>query len=121
MSLEGFIEKVKDFFTGEDANEPPKDPTIRPASEDPYGDLADQQANAEGPYPHQDSYTNRDIAPASQDPYGDPADAEQGIQPASQDPYGDPDDTGGAAEPNADIRPASEDPYGDPADDPQNR
>ncbi|HEU4752730.1 MAG TPA: hypothetical protein VFU47_06445 [Armatimonadota bacterium] len=46
---------------------------IAPASQDPYGDPADQG-----------------IAPASQDPYGDPAD--MAVAPASQDPYGDPAD-----------------------------
>jgi len=46
---------------------------VAPASQDPYGDPADQQ-----------------VLPASQDPYGDPAD--QDVAPASQDPYGDPAD-----------------------------
>jgi len=51
---------------------------VRPASEDPLGDPADQEQN---------------ILPASQDPLGDPADQIPGgmdIQPASEDPYGDP-------------------------------
>jgi len=61
----------------------------RPASEDPYGDPADQMANA-GQY--------GDLTPASEDPYGDPAD-----QMANAGQYGD-------------LRSASEDPYGDPAD-----
>jgi hypothetical protein len=38
---------------------------VRPASEDPYGDPADQTAG-------------QDVLPASQDPYGDPADADPG-------------------------------------------
>src|SRR5438128_2170484 len=46
---------------------------VRPASEDPLGDPADQE-----------------IRPASEDPLGDPAD--QQVLPASQDPYGDPAD-----------------------------
>lgn len=46
---------------------------VLPASQDPYGDPADQQ-----------------VLPASEDPYGDPAD--QVVLPASQDPYGDPAD-----------------------------
>lgn len=57
-------------------------PEIRPASEDPLGDPADQEQD-------------QNIAPASQDPYGDPADQQGGFQnvaPASQDPYGDPAD-----------------------------
>lgn len=36
---------------------------VAPASQDPYGDPADQAAPGQG-----------EIAPASQDPYGDPAD-----------------------------------------------
>ena len=35
---------------------------VRPASQDPYGDPADQPGG------------NRSVKPASQDPYGDPAD-----------------------------------------------
>jgi len=57
-------------------------PEIRPASEDPLGDPADQEQD-------------QNIAPASQDPYGDPADQQgeyQGAQPASMDAYGDPAD-----------------------------
>lgn len=34
---------------------------VRPASEDPYGDPADE-------------YKGRNVRPASEDPYGDPAD-----------------------------------------------
>jgi hypothetical protein len=57
---------------------------VRPASEDPYGDPADQG-----------QFGN--VLPSSQDPYGDPADqSNQGqfgnIRPASEDPYGDPAD-----------------------------
>src|SRR5947209_17120576 len=66
---------------------------IQPASQDPYGDAANQAAG--------------NVLPASQDPYGDPADAARGIRPASQDPYGDPADAAQG------IRPASQDPYGD--------
>jgi hypothetical protein len=61
-------------------------PYIRPASEDPLGDPADQQ---QGELPE-------GVLPASQDPLGDPADQEQGV--------------------DAGVRPASEDPLGDPAD-----
>ena len=60
---------------------------VRPASEDPYGDPADQQGSA---------YAN--ARPASEDPYGDPADQQQvagkNVRPASEDPYGDPADEG---------------------------
>lgn len=37
----------------------------KPASQDPYGDPADQQGGGGAP---------RNVKPASQDPYGDPAD-----------------------------------------------
>jgi hypothetical protein len=54
---------------------------VLPASQDPYGDPADQLRGQE-------------VLPASEDPYGDPADQTQpaGVLPASQDPYGDPAD-----------------------------
>jgi len=63
---------------------------VAPASQDPYGDPADQTRFS--------SYG--DVAPASQDPYGDPADQEQfanqeqsgNVLPSSADPYGDPAD-----------------------------
>lgn len=59
---------------------------VKPASEDPYGDPADQKGGA---------YAN--AKPASEDPYGDPADQQAGgkkVRPASEDPYGDPADEG---------------------------
>lgn len=68
---------------------------IAPASQDPYGDPADQ----------------RGVLDASQDPYGDPAD-QRGVLDASQDPYGDPADQ----EQGQQVLDASQDPYGDPAD-----
>lgn len=82
--------------------------TVLPASQDPYGDPADQAAVG---------YSN--IRPASQDPMGDPADRMPAyanvpnVRPASEDPLGDPAD---AADRARGIRPASEDPLGDPAD-----
>lgn len=109
------VDRILDAITGRDPREQ-QQPDVRPASEDPYGDPADQGANAGYP---------GDVLPASQDPYGDPADVYNGEQvlPASQDPYGDPADQGyaqggyGQAGYNPqDVRPASEDPYGDPAD-----
>ena len=55
---------------------------IRPASEDPLGDPADQEG------------FGQDIRPASEDPLGDPADqfGGQNVLPASMDPLGDPAD-----------------------------
>jgi hypothetical protein len=89
-----FLQKAKDFLLGLNDNRdqeeirPPREDLneakfgdVRPASEDPYGDPADQG-----------NFGN--VRPASEDPYGDPAD--QGnfgdVRPASEDPYGDPAD-----------------------------
>jgi hypothetical protein len=81
--VDDFFRKAKDFILGRNdnqADEEYRDRNVRPASEDPYGDPADQ-----------DIYSN--AIPASQDPYGDPADQEFGdVRPASEDPYGDPAD-----------------------------
>ena len=76
--VDDFLRKAKDLIIG--SNDDERQP--RPASEDPYGDPADQ------------NYYDNAI-PASQDPYGDPADQEYGnVRPASEDPYGDPADQG---------------------------
>ena len=67
--VDGFIRKVKDAIAGSDEHQQDQDSTkkgkqpysdVRPASEDPYGDPADQE------------FAN--VRPASEDPYGDPAD-----------------------------------------------
>jgi hypothetical protein len=70
---------------------------VKPASEDPYGDPADQMND--GRYASLSARTSRfgNVKPASQDPYGDPADQLVrgrfgNVKPASQDPYGDPAD-----------------------------
>jgi hypothetical protein len=123
IMVDNFFKKVGDFlasgvnnnqdeqdeYSDSEALPPTADRNVRPSSEDPYGDPADQD------------YSN--AIPASQDPYGDPADqgyANAGyndqygnLTPASQDPYGDPADQESYSQPI----PASEDPYGDPADD----
>lgn len=57
--LDNLIESVKDALTGRRRREAP-----RPASEDPYGDPADQDPKS-------------NVRPASEDPYGDPADQER--------------------------------------------
>lgn len=62
---------------------------VRPASEDPYGDPADQGAGGGR--------------------FGN-------VRPASEDPYGDPADQGNSGGRFGNVRPASEDPLGDPAD-----
>lgn len=45
---------------------------VRPASEDPYGDPADQQGQGRSRQTAGGNFGN--VLPASQDPYGDPAD-----------------------------------------------
>jgi len=72
--VDDFLRKAKDAIFGGSNDE-----QVRPASEDPYGDPADQ------------AFGN--VRPASEDPYGDPADQAFGnVRPASEDPYGDPAD-----------------------------
>src|SRR5829696_1704544 len=75
---EGLLEKITDVLTGNDPAARP-DPRVRPASEDPLGDPADQEQYG------------RTVLPASQDPLGDPADqlAGRNVRPASEDPLGD--------------------------------
>lgn len=122
MGLDRIFDAVKDLLTG-DNNPQNGQPNVRPASEDPYGDPADEMGGGMAPAGFDqfgnggDTFQGQDVLPASQDPYGDPADEFGGGQvlPASQDPYGDPaDEEGGIF---ANVRPASEDPLGDPADD----
>ncbi|MEG3941180.1 MULTISPECIES: translation initiation factor [unclassified Microcoleus] len=99
--VDGFLRKLKDAIVGPDSEQVDPDANyddranagqfgnVRPASEDPYGDPADNVANA-------GQFGN--VRPASEDPYGDPADnvADAGmfgnVRPASEDPYGDPAD-----------------------------
>ena len=59
----GLLGKITDLFTQH--KQASGDRNIAPASQDPYGDPADQAGQANG----------RGARPASQDPYGDPADA----------------------------------------------
>jgi len=82
---------------------------VRPASEDPYGDPADQMSSSRfgtGSMSSSGSMGGRfgNVKPASQDPYGDPAD-QMGPSRVSM---------GGGGFGN--VKPASQDPYGDPAD-----
>jgi hypothetical protein len=88
MNLENILGKVVDALTGDSGQDQQRQPNVRPASEDPYGDPADQGYAPAG------QYQGQTVLPASQDPYGDPADQYQGHQvlPASQDPLGDPAD-----------------------------
>jgi hypothetical protein len=80
MGLGDLIRSVADALTGRDRGQE-ADPRVRPASEDPLGDPADQ-------------IDGHSVRPASEDPLGDPADALDGrkIRPASEDPLGDPAD-----------------------------
>lgn len=100
--VDGFFQKAKELFTGSNNDEFDQDldREVSPASQDPYGDPADQYYGGYG-----------DVTPTSQDPYGDPAEQYYGdVTPASQDPYGDP------ADEYSNLAPADQDPYGDPAD-----
>lgn len=118
MRLDDLLGKALDLLTGQERNRD-QGGRVRPASEDPYGDPADQGYRPAGPYPQRG-----EVRPASEDPYGDPADQERyagrypgGVAPASQDPYGDPADEYQGQR----VHPASEDPYGDPADEEEER
>jgi hypothetical protein len=71
---------------------------IRPASEDPLGDPADQEQAPDA--------LPEGVLPASMDPLGDPADQDMGA--ASQAGWGQSEGL------PAGVRPASEDPLGDP-------
>lgn len=116
----GLLDTVRDVLGGQPQT---RDPRVRPASEDPLGDPADQGYGRDvlpasqdplGDPADQERY-GRSVLPASQDPLGDPADQERygrSVLPASQDPLGDPADQLAGRN----IRPASEDPLGDPAD-----
>lgn len=103
MSFRNILDQVKDILDGDDNDEQQRRQTqdVLPASQDPLGDPADQEA---GYYPAnynngQTNYNNDgqfdNVLPASQDPLGDPADQENGfgnVLPASEDPLGDPAD-----------------------------
>jgi hypothetical protein len=101
MSFGNIFERVKDALDGDD-EQTINGREVLPASEDPYGDPADQEQA--GYYPQNNGYGNAgydprfgNVAPASEDPMGDPADQEAGfgnVRPASEDPYGDPADQG---------------------------
>jgi hypothetical protein len=65
--VDDILRRVKDaLLNGEQSDQDERQP--RPASEDPYGDPANQVADA-GQF--------GDVRPASEDPYGDPADEQQ--------------------------------------------
>ena len=110
MRLPGILGDVIEAVTGHDPNDAQNQHNgqqVRPASEDPYGDPADQGYQQVGQYPG-------GVLPASQDPYGDPADQYNGQQvlSADQDPYGDPADQFNGQQ----VLSADQDPLGDPAD-----
>src|SRR5687768_6884385 len=63
MPLADLLGKALDALTGRDQ----QNRNVRPPSEDPYGDPADQGYQNTGQYPG-------GVMPASQDPFGDPAD-----------------------------------------------
>jgi hypothetical protein len=57
----GLFDKITDLFGAHKRAADPGRRDVRPASEDPYGDPADEVGG-------------RSVKPASEDPYGDPAD-----------------------------------------------
>jgi hypothetical protein len=64
FDTDGLIGKISDIF-GQHAQRAGTRDNPRSASEDPYGDPADEGRSATA---------SRDVRPASEDPYGDPAD-----------------------------------------------
>src|SRR5690349_13170156 len=68
------LNEVQGLFTQHAVNTGQPLPSVLPASQDPYGDPADQMGGGYG-----------NVRPASEDPLGDPADAAdraRGIRPA---------------------------------------
>ncbi len=63
FDTDGLLGKITDLF-GQHKRASSAGRDIRPASEDPYGDPADEMRG-------------RSVRPASQDPYGDPADEDR--------------------------------------------
>lgn len=140
MAFGPLIDRLRDALDGDNENQQPHQGqpygNVLPASQDPYGDPADQQGynqpvgyqnGQNGQYNQYDNGQFGNVLPASQDPLGDPADQEAGfgnVLPASQDPYGDPADQEGYNQPVGyngqgqfgNVLPASQDPLGDPAD-----
>jgi hypothetical protein len=137
MSFGPLIDRLRDALDGDNENlqhpQQGQQPygNVLPASQDPYGDPADQQGSNQPVGYQQGQFGN--VLPASQDPLGDPADQEAGfgnVLPASQDPYGDPADQEGYQQGYnqpvgyqqgqfGNVLPASQDPLGDPADEQQ--
>jgi hypothetical protein len=64
FDTDGLLGRITDIFGAHKRAASTGGRDVRPASEDPYGDPADQMAG-------------RSVKPASQDPYGDPADEER--------------------------------------------
>ena len=60
FDTDGLLGKITDLF-GQHKRAASPQRNVRPASEDPYGDPADE-------------YRGHAVRPASEDPYGDPAD-----------------------------------------------
>ena len=79
FDTDGLLGKITDLFGKHRRSSGAAN--VRPSSEDPYGDPANQ-------------VRGHSVRPASQDPYGDPAYEIGGrsVRPATQDPYGDPAD-----------------------------
>ena len=63
-ALDKLLEIVKDRLSNRGSSSPRVPRNVKPASQDPYGDPADE-------------YRGRSVKPASQDPWGDPADEDR--------------------------------------------
>ena len=101
--IEHLMEKAKEAIFGKRETRMYRGHAIRPSSEDPYGDPADQMSRSRMSSPR--GFSN--VRPASEDPMGDPADQMRGSMKhsssLSQGRFGN-------------VKPASEDPMGDPGD-----
>ena len=101
--IEHLLDKAKQAIFGRRETRMYRGRAIRPASEDPYGDPADQMSTSR----MSSTRGFNNVRPASEDPMGDPADQMRGSMKRSsglnQGRFGN-------------VKPASEDPMGDPAD-----
>jgi hypothetical protein len=101
--IEGLLEKAKNALLAKLGMSTYGGRKVRPASEDPYGDPADQMSGSR----MRSGGRFGNVRPASEDPLGDPAEQMRGAmnRPSSlnQGQFGH-------------VKPASEDPLGDPGD-----
>ncbi len=110
--VDGFLRKMKDAIAGSDEQvdrDAEYDPQTGSVGEEPYGNSGDYQQYGDVRPASEDPYGDPADQVGNYGQFGD-------VRPASEDPYGDPADQIGNYGQFGDVRPASEDPYGDPAD-----